>query len=154
MKQLRSMKAQLDAGRLLGRNLKMLIRWRKSIKLKDAALRLNRYVKKVQVAVRKWLGTKRLHQRKHDVRYRYEVEHSVNDSINRLYGQVQLRILLESAERAIGSYTSISIDNHEYSKGFVTDNPCVCLGPGQAIFVHAVGQRARGGFDSKVTCGH
>ena len=154
MKQLRSMKAQLDAGRLLGRNLKILIRWRKSVKLKDAALRLNRYVKRVQLAVRRWLGAKRLNRRKHHARYRYEVDHSVNDNINRLYGQVQFRILLESAERAIGSYTSISIDNHEYSKGHVSDNPCVCLGPGQAIFVYAVGQRARGGFDSKVpvTC--
>ena len=101
--------------------------------------------------MRKWLGIKLLVQRKHELRYKYEGELSVNDSINRLYAQVQLRVLLESMERAIGSHVGVTIDKQEYSKGHVTDQPCVCLGPGQAVFVYAVGQRARGGFDAKVS---
>jgi hypothetical protein len=126
-----------DAITMLSKNIWLMLRFKKNVQIRREGKRLLAPTIKIQRVWRKAAGKKRLHRLKLDRRARVEAN-SVNDlRVKYILSGVQLRILHESILRDIGK-----------SPFAASHKDCLALGPVQALFLSAVGPRARlGGAD-------
>ena len=131
--ELKTMKLQRRAAEVLGKNCRILIKWRKTKKAREERNKFDRFVRKIQICARKFLGRQLLSRLKNAKRIALENKLSTEDSLNRLMGLIQLRIIQDSITCNLGQKNPVN-------KSGVA---CPCLGPVQALFCIAVGPKAR-----------
>eukprot|EP00605_Chrysophyceae_sp_TOSAG23-4_P001444 GSChrysophyteH1.ASY1.ANO1.1572.1 assembled CDS len=126
-------KVKLDAIATLGKNIYLMMRFKKNMRNRAANKKVAKQTIIIQRLWRRALGRKRTNELKTQKRAEFEKSGVIDLKISYLLSQIQLRILNESIARDIGASSSYDACGEE----------CPTLGPIQALFLSAVGPKAR-----------